>query len=162
MLVARSCPTLCDLMDCTACQALLSMGFFRQGFWSGLPFPPQISFFNKNFPTPFSIFNAESNTLHVTDSQQILNVNSHVYAAVSIVCVCVCLVSFQEGMCKHTWWRCLYLGKVAWPCSHACVQARVSLKLDIKSLEGLRSVPKTLPGDRHTLRCPPQRWQDGI
>ena len=65
------------------------MGFFRQGFWSGLPFPPQISFFNKNFPTPFSIFNAESNTLHVTDSQQILNVNSHVYAAVSIVCVCV-------------------------------------------------------------------------
>ena len=25
-------------MDCTACQALLSMGFSRQGYWSGLPF----------------------------------------------------------------------------------------------------------------------------
>ena len=68
-------------------QAPLSMGFFRQGSWSGLPFPPPFSFFNRNFPTPFSIFNAESNTLHVTDSQQILSVNSHVYAAVSIVCV---------------------------------------------------------------------------
>ena len=30
--------TLCDLMDCIAHQALLSMGFPRQGYWSGLPF----------------------------------------------------------------------------------------------------------------------------
>ena len=26
-------------MDCTAYQALLSMGFSRQGYWNGLPFP---------------------------------------------------------------------------------------------------------------------------
>ena len=39
MLVAQSCPTLCDPMDCTACQAPLSMGFSRQEYWSGLPFP---------------------------------------------------------------------------------------------------------------------------
>ena len=26
-------------MDCTARQPLLSMGFSRQGYWSGLPFP---------------------------------------------------------------------------------------------------------------------------
>ena len=32
------CPTLCDLMD-GALQALLSMGFSRQEYWSGLPFP---------------------------------------------------------------------------------------------------------------------------
>ena len=31
-LVAQSCPTLCD------CQALLSMAFPRQEYWSGLPF----------------------------------------------------------------------------------------------------------------------------
>ena len=31
--------TLCDLMDCIARQALLSMEFPRQGYWSGLPFP---------------------------------------------------------------------------------------------------------------------------
>ena len=29
----------CDPMDCTARQPLLSMGFSRQGYWSGLPFP---------------------------------------------------------------------------------------------------------------------------
>ena len=36
---AQSCPTLCDPMDCSR-QAPLSMGFFRQEYWSGLPFPP--------------------------------------------------------------------------------------------------------------------------
>ena len=39
VLVAQLCPTLCDLMDCVACQAPLSMGFSRQNYWSGLPFP---------------------------------------------------------------------------------------------------------------------------
>ena len=37
--VAQSCPTLCDPMDCVAHQAPLSMGFSRQEYWSGLPFP---------------------------------------------------------------------------------------------------------------------------
>ena len=36
--VAQSCPTLVTLRD-VACQALLSMGFSRQEYWSGLPFP---------------------------------------------------------------------------------------------------------------------------
>ena len=36
-LVAQLCPTLCDPMDCSACQAPLSMGFSRQEYWSGLP-----------------------------------------------------------------------------------------------------------------------------
>ena len=45
-----SCPTFCGCMDCSlpgsvtpwtvACQAPLSMGFSRQEYWSGLPFPP--------------------------------------------------------------------------------------------------------------------------
>ena len=33
------CPTLCDLIDSTAQQAPLSLGFSRQEHWSGLPFP---------------------------------------------------------------------------------------------------------------------------
>ena len=37
-LVAQSCPTLCDSLDCD--QAPLSMGFSRQEYWSGLPCPP--------------------------------------------------------------------------------------------------------------------------
>ena len=38
VLVAQLCPTLCDPMDC-GLQAPLSMGFSRQEYWSGLPFP---------------------------------------------------------------------------------------------------------------------------
>ena len=34
----QSCPTLCDLMDCSL-PGSLSMGFSRQEYWSGLPFP---------------------------------------------------------------------------------------------------------------------------
>ena len=32
-------PTVCDPWT-IACQTPLSMGFSRQGYWSGLPFPP--------------------------------------------------------------------------------------------------------------------------
>ena len=35
----QSCPTLCDPMDCIAYKAPLSIGFSRQGYWSGLPLP---------------------------------------------------------------------------------------------------------------------------
>ena len=37
VLVVRPCPTLCDPMDLTL---PLSVGFSRQEYWSGLPFPP--------------------------------------------------------------------------------------------------------------------------
>ena len=41
--VAQSCPTLSDTMDCSprtaANQALPSMGFSRQEYWSGVPLP---------------------------------------------------------------------------------------------------------------------------
>ena len=36
--VAQLCPTLCDPMAIVY-QASLSMGLFRQEYWSGLPFP---------------------------------------------------------------------------------------------------------------------------
>ena len=38
VLVAQSCLTLCNPMNCS-CQASLSMEFSRQKYWSGLPFP---------------------------------------------------------------------------------------------------------------------------
>ena len=37
--VAQSCPTLCDPMDSSLHQSSPSMGFSRQEYWSGLPFP---------------------------------------------------------------------------------------------------------------------------
>ena len=36
--VAQLCPTLCDLTDCSSSDS--SVGFSRQEYWSGLPFPP--------------------------------------------------------------------------------------------------------------------------
>ena len=39
VLVGQSCPTLWDPMDPVDLQALLSVGFSRQEYWSGLPFP---------------------------------------------------------------------------------------------------------------------------
>ena len=38
MIVAQSCPTLCHPMDCSR-QAPLSLGFSRQQYWTGFPFP---------------------------------------------------------------------------------------------------------------------------
>ena len=40
--VAQSCLTLCDLPWTVADQAPLSMGFSRQGYWSGLPLLPLV------------------------------------------------------------------------------------------------------------------------
>ena len=37
--VAHLCPTLCDPMDSSLHQAPPSIGFSRQEYWSGLPFP---------------------------------------------------------------------------------------------------------------------------
>ena len=39
VLITQSCPTLCDTMDCKACQAFLPMEFSRQAYYSVLPFP---------------------------------------------------------------------------------------------------------------------------
>ena len=37
--VTQLCPTVCDPMDCSPCQAPLSTEFSRQEYWGGLPFP---------------------------------------------------------------------------------------------------------------------------
>ena len=37
--VTQLCPTLCDPMDWSLHQASPSMGFSRQEYWNGLPFP---------------------------------------------------------------------------------------------------------------------------
>ena len=46
-LVAQSCPTLCDSMDCSPAKLLCPWGFSRQEYWSGLPCPPP-----ENLPNP--------------------------------------------------------------------------------------------------------------
>ena len=44
----QSCLSLCDTMDCSS-QSPLSMGFSRQGYWSGLPCPPPEDLPNPGF-----------------------------------------------------------------------------------------------------------------
>ena len=39
VLIDKSCPTLCNPMDCSNPQVPLFKGFPRQEYWSGLPFP---------------------------------------------------------------------------------------------------------------------------
>ena len=51
----QSCPNLCNSMDCEASQGPLSMGFFRQEYWSGEPLPlPEI------FPTHSTALKVDS------------------------------------------------------------------------------------------------------
>ena len=38
--VTQSCPTLCDALDLSPLGSSVLLGFFRQEYWSGLPFPP--------------------------------------------------------------------------------------------------------------------------
>ena len=59
VLVAQSCPTLCDPMDCSH-QAPLSMRFFRQGYWSGLPFPSAGDFPNSGIEPRSPALQADS------------------------------------------------------------------------------------------------------
>ena len=40
VLSSFSCVQLCEMLQTVACQAPLSMGFSKQGHWSGLPCPP--------------------------------------------------------------------------------------------------------------------------
>ena len=46
-LVAQSCPTLCDPMDCSPPGSSVHGGFSRQEYWSGLTCPPP-----GNLPNP--------------------------------------------------------------------------------------------------------------
>ena len=59
MLVAQSCPTLCNPMDYIACQAPLLMEFSSQEYWSGVSFPTPGSLCNPGFK-PMSL---ESSTV---------------------------------------------------------------------------------------------------
>ena len=58
-LVTKSCPTL-ETPWTVACQAPLSMGFSRQEYWSGLPFPPPGDLPNPGTEPRFPALQADS------------------------------------------------------------------------------------------------------
>ena len=104
----QSCPTLCDPMDYIACQAPLSVGFSRQEYWNGLPFPTPgdppdsgigpvslISFAlagiifttNATWEAPRWVGGGDSS---VHNSRECLQFCS-CFCSISKVCVCVCM-----------------------------------------------------------------------
>ena len=58
VLVAQSCLTLCDPMDCSLPGS--SMGCFRQKYWSGLPFPSPGDLLDLRTEPGSPVFQAES------------------------------------------------------------------------------------------------------
>ena len=52
--ITQLCLTVCDLMDCIAHQAPLSLEFSRQEYWRGLPFPPPGDLPNPGTESTFS------------------------------------------------------------------------------------------------------------
>ena len=59
VLVAQLCPALCDPMT-IACQTPPSIGFFRQKYWSGLPFPSPGDLPNPGFELGSPVLQADS------------------------------------------------------------------------------------------------------
>ena len=58
-LVAKFCPTIAT-PSTVACQVPLSMGFFRQEYWSGLPFPSPEDLPNPGIEPRSSVLQADS------------------------------------------------------------------------------------------------------
>ena len=56
--IAQSCQTLCDLME--VCQVPPAMGFSRQEYWSGFPFPSPGDLPNPGIEPGFSALQADS------------------------------------------------------------------------------------------------------
>ena len=59
MLVAQSCPILCNAWA-VALQAPLSMGFSRQEYWSGVPFPSPEDLLSAGIEPRFPALKADS------------------------------------------------------------------------------------------------------
>ena len=76
--------------------APLSMGFPRQEYWSGLPFPP-----SGDLPD----WGIEPGLLHILHCRQILYYLSHWGKAHTCVCVCVCVCvwSLKWNLLSRVW-----------------------------------------------------------
>ena len=86
-LIAQSCLTLGNLTDCNPvlvqgfCQAPLSMGFSRQEYWSGLPFPPPEDLPNPEMKPVSPALQADSFPLSIEEAPRIRVAVSLCYTA---------------------------------------------------------------------------------
>ena len=86
MLVAQSCPTLCNTMDCSP-PGPLSMELSRQEYYSGLPFPALGALVTHGLNTGL---------LHLLHGRQILYSLSHQRRTICVVLEVLAKVIRQE------------------------------------------------------------------
>ena len=76
--VAQSCPTLCDLMDCSLPGSSV-MGFSRQETWSGLLFPPASGLLDPEIEPEFPVPPAFADGFFTTESpRNTINLDAYV------------------------------------------------------------------------------------
>ena len=87
----QSCPTLCETMYCVAHQTPLSMGFPRQEYWSGLPYPPPGDLPNTGMEPKSSVSPAlQADSLWL----------SHWESPVHVYCCCCVVVRSCLALCN--------------------------------------------------------------
>ena len=72
-LVAKSCLTLCDPVDCSLPGSFIHGIFSRQEYWSGLPFPPPGDLTNPGMETVSPTLQENSLPLSHWESPEIIN-----------------------------------------------------------------------------------------
>ena len=90
MLVAQSCLTLCNPMDCS-CKASVPMELSMQESWSRLPFPPPGDLSDPGIEPRSPALQADSLPSEPLGNPQITQnvyINTKIY--IHIVCTCVC------------------------------------------------------------------------
>ena len=120
LLVTQSCPTLCDPMT-VACQAPLSMGFPRQEYWSGLPFPSPGSFPDPGIKFTSPTSPALPGEFFITEPMIMKQIKLSVYSGgleqlwgretniIWGVTLCQAQVDSKDTKLKHPWSLCLVI-----------------------------------------------------
>ena len=102
-LVAKSCPTLVTPWTVTW-QAPLSMGFSRQEYWSGLPFPSPRDLPNPEIEPRSPALQADSLPIELQGKPYIymyMYINIHIYIYIYIYINCIWKVNLLSILCKH-------------------------------------------------------------
>ena len=84
-LVAKSCPTLVNPWT-IACQAPLSMGFSRQEYWSGWPYPSPGDLSNPGIEPGSPALQADSLPAELQGSLKYVRIALGIYICVCITC----------------------------------------------------------------------------
>ena len=84
-LVAKLCPTLVTQWT-VACQTFLSMGFSRQEYWSGLPFPSPGDLSDPGIEPGAPALQAGSLPTELQGKPKIVNIHTHTHTHTHTLC----------------------------------------------------------------------------